>query len=805
MEFRIADTFTDSLARLTGDEQKAVKTTAFDLQLNPVNPGMSFHKLDKAKDKNFWSVRVNSDIRLIVHRSEASLLLCYVDHHDKAYDWAERRKLETHPKTGAAQFVEIRETVKEIVVPVFVQTEVSGRPKPPSDMKPLFAQCSDDELFRYGVPAEWLNDVKAATEDTLLVVADHLPAEAAEALLELATGGTPRGLGGYEKIIAEVVPSAPITRSERRGESRREIPSFRESTARFPVMGPPASARAEVAPRSFDHPDAQRRFRTITSVEELQRALDFPWEKWTIFLHPEQRELVERDYSGPARVSGSAGTGKTIVALHRAAFLAHKHRDARILLTTFSDPLANALQTKLKRLLGNEPRLAERIDVHSINAIGLRLYKAHVGQATIAGRELVRELLRAAASAVGDQKFGLHFLFTEWDQVVDAWQLANWEAYRDVARLGRKTRLPEPQRKILWSIFERVRGELNARKLITFAELFSALVTVISKNNGPIFDFVVVDEAQDISPAHLRLFAALGGDRPNALFFAGDLGQRIFQQPFSWKGIGVDIRGRSRTLRVNYRTSHQIRTQADRLLGPVMTDVDSNSEDRRDTVSVFNGPPPTIQTFTSRDEEIKSIGNWIAEHGKAGMAPHEFGVFVRSTDQLDRAQAAAKAAGAPFKVLDDNVETTSGYLSICTMHLAKGLEFRAVAVMACDDEIVPLQARIETVGDDADLQEVYDTERHLLYVACTRARDHLFITSVEPESEFLDDLRNRANGHFACHAELNPLVNGLQRAVRFANNGQNLSLDGREDSCLYSSTSTVPLAGNVTLKNFRTP
>src|SRR6266404_1182874 len=163
MEFRIADTFTDSLARLTGDEQKAVKTTAFDLQLNPANPGMSFHRLDKAKDKNFWSVRVNSDIRLIVHRSAASLLLCYVGHHDKAYDWAERRKLETHPKTGAAQLVEIRETVKEIVVPIYVQTQT--RPsKPPVEMKPLFAGIPDTELLGYGVPAEWLGDVRNATE-----------------------------------------------------------------------------------------------------------------------------------------------------------------------------------------------------------------------------------------------------------------------------------------------------------------------------------------------------------------------------------------------------------------------------------------------------------------------------------------------------------------------------------------------------------------------------------------------------------------------------------------------------------------
>ena len=293
---------------------------------------------------------------------------------------------------------------------------------------------------------------------------------------------------------------------------------------------------------------------------------------------------------------------------------------------------------------------------------------------------------------------------------------------------------------MLWSIFERVRAGLHARKLITHAALFNSLAAAISKNQNVVFDFVVVDEAQDISVTHLRFLAALGGGRPNALFFAGDLGQRIFQQPFSWKALGVDIRGRSRTLRVNYRTSHQIRTQADRLLGPVVTDVDGNIENRSDTVSVFNGPPPTIQSLKSEGEEIKTVGNWIAGQAKAGVLPHEIGVFVRSAAQLDRAQAAVEEAGMAFKILDEHVETTSGHVSISTMHLAKGLEFRAVVVMACDDEIIPLQERIETVGDDADLQEVYDTERHLLYVACTRARDHLLITGVEPASEFLEDL-----------------------------------------------------------------
>lgn len=184
LEFRIADTFTSSLAKLTGDEQKAVKNSAFDLQVNPENPGHNFHKLDRAQDKNFWSVRVNRDIRIIVHRSKSSLLLCYVDHHDDAYKWAEKRKLQTHPRTGAAQLVEIREQVEEIRVPYYVNVEAAPPPKPL-----LFDKIGDDELLGYGVPSEWLADVKGADEDSILELADHLPAEAAEALIEIAVGG----------------------------------------------------------------------------------------------------------------------------------------------------------------------------------------------------------------------------------------------------------------------------------------------------------------------------------------------------------------------------------------------------------------------------------------------------------------------------------------------------------------------------------------------------------------------------------------------------------------------------------------
>ena len=338
-------------------------------------------------------VRVSRDIRLIVHRNADSLLLCYVDHHDKAYQWAARRKLETHPKTGAAQLVEIRETVQEIAVPTYV----GEHPVPPEAA--LFESLSEDQLLAFGVPPEWLGDIRKADEDRLLEIAGHLPGEAAEALLELATGGRPQR---------------------------------------------PAPAFGAVDP--FEHPDAQRRFRVMANAEELSRALEYPWEKWAVFLHPAQRDVVEKGYNGPARVSGSAGTGKTVVALHRAVHLGRESPDARVLLTTFSDTLANALRTKLRRLIGNAPGLVERLEVQAIDGIGERLYEAHIARARIATREQVRRLLAEATAGRGSRGLGPGFLLGEWEDVVDAWQLQAWEDYRDVKRLGRKTRLSQQQR-----------------------------------------------------------------------------------------------------------------------------------------------------------------------------------------------------------------------------------------------------------------------------------------------------------------------------------------------------------------------
>ena len=693
MEFRIADTFQDSLIKLTNQEQKAVKTTAFDLQVNPAQPGMHLHRLEQGKDPNFWSARVSSDIRIIIHQTADSFMLCYVDHHDAAYAWAMKRKIERHPRTGAAQLVEVRERVEEI--PIYTQVAV-----PAPAVPRLFASVSADDLLSYGVPPEWLEDVQRATEDTFLDLVAHLPQEAGEALLQLATGTTP-------------TVSAPIA--------------------------------ADVSP--FDHPDAQRRFRVLTNVEELEQALDYPWEKWTVFLHPAQRHLVERAYTGPARVAGSAGTGKTVVALHRAVFLAQQHPESTVLLATFSKALANALNNKLLRLIGHDPHVRDRIAIYAMKELGADLYAAMVEPPLIAEPNVIRALLVERAAATSGQHFSEQFLVGEWTEVVDAWQLRTWEQYQNVPRLGRKTRIGGKQREILWSIFQHVHEQLAARRLLTWPMVYGRVTEQLNASAERPYDFAVIDEAQDLEVAELRLLAAITTGRSASLFFAGDLGQRIFQQPFSWKSIGVDVRGRSHSLTINYRTSHQIRQQADRLLPASLTDVDGNPEVRRGTVSVFNGPVPQIERCANAEEEIQLVGAWLAERLAEGIHADEIGVFVRSDAELPRAIEAIKRAGASAAKLDDMISPAQGAVAVSVMHLAKGLEFRAVAVMACDDEVIPLQSRVEAIADESDLEEVYTTERHLLYVACTRARDQLLVTGVTPTSEFLDDLHPQAKSN----------------------------------------------------------
>lgn len=685
MNLIYASTFADALAKLAHQEQKQVKITTVDLMMNLKGAGLSLERINRAADKDMWSARVSRDLRIILKRDGEDVVLAYVGHHDDAYGWAERRKIQRHERTGAMQIVEVIEKKAEGEIYNWTVGAPTDQPASANHVQPFWS-LSDDDMLDVGVPRDWLQPVREMVEDELDRLFDHLPAEAAEALYDYATGGN---LSDHK-----VQP-------------------------------------ATIATDAFAHPDSQRRFRVLDNVDELQAALDAPFEKWAVFLHPAQRALVEKPATGPTRVTGSAGTGKTIVALHRAVHLAQRDESARVLLTTFSEPLADALEHKLAILTESMSGLRKRITVRTLDEAAVAIYTHRVGAPTIAHDDMIGRLVdEAIAKGLG---VGLtrDFLLEEWTELVDAWGVESEEHYADIPRIGRRTRLGPKQREAAWQVFAYIRSALNARSLVTQAAIYRQLSNLIRENSDFSYSHIVVDEAQDLTVAQVGFLGKVAKIRPDAVFLAGDIGQRIFRLPFSWAKLGLDIRGRSYSLRVNYRTSHQIRSMADRLLPASITDLDGIEEGRRGTVSVFDGPEPVLVTAKDEKEETERVSHWLRECVSAGIAPAEIGVLVRSEEQRPRAERAVAEVIAKHE---------SESVRIATMHEAKGLEFRAAAVMACDEDVIPLMERMSGIGDVAELEAIYETERHLLYVACTRARDRLIVSCVEPGSEFLDDL-----------------------------------------------------------------
>ena len=667
MKFIIADTFMKSLGRLEREEQNLVKQAAFEFQASPENPGFSFHKLDRARDPRFWSFRVNRDLRIIVHREGgSSLMLCYAGHHDDAYQWAERRSLDVHPSTGAAQFVEVKERVEEVVRQIVREEEA-----------PVFRKYEKDYLLGLGVPPEWVDALRTVGESAFLDVLSELPEEAAERLLDLAAG--------------KAVPT-PL---------------------------PPRNVEP------LEHPDALRRFHTVTTHSELQAALDAPWDRWRVFLHPDQRDLVSRAMSGPARVSGGAGTGKTVVALHRAAFLARSFPDHQLLLTTFSRALAGRLEHSLELLLAGDPA-RQRITVQHLHAIASQLALGDGAEFAPATGDQLAECIEVALKGRENEWLDSHFARSEWEHVVDAHGITRWEAYKAVSRKGRGVPLSAKKRAATWAVMEAIHAELQRRQLGTFNLLCASAAEKAVRQ--PPYQHVIADECQDFGPAELGLLRALCEPGDNDLFFCGDEGQRIYKPQVSWLSLGIDVRGRSRRLELNYRTTEQIRRRADELLPPMVTDGDGQSEDHR-TRSVLSGPPPEVLGYRTVAAEQEALADWLRARRDEGMALHEIGIFARTAKLLgERVAPALHAVGLASQDIKSDTVPRADRVAVGTLHGAKGLEFRAVALVGCDENQLPLRSVAARIRDAADRQEFVEQERHLLYVACTRARERLRVT-----------------------------------------------------------------------------
>jgi AAA domain/UvrD-like helicase C-terminal domain len=673
-DLALTPSFQKSLARLTRQEQNLVHQTVMQFWMNPDAPGHRLHPLE-LRDRRLHSISPNMDLRVIVFRDGDRHVLMYVDHHDEAYRWAERRTVTTHPVTGSAQIVEFEEVVR-------AEEQEPSRTLQRDSVPPIFAAESDDYLLSLGVPPVYLQTVRGlSSDDDLLVMLDRLPEEAQEALFALAIG------------------ERPVARPTAQG----------------------------LAPDPFAHPDAQRRFWIAADEAALAEALERPWEEWLVFLHPAQRAAVERNFNGPARVSGSAGTGKSVVAMHRASWLARLSTGGRIMLTTFSRTLASRLSDGMDKLLGATSEARRRVEVLHLHGYAISQLARRGCSPTIANAEEIERRLHGARGSL-DPKFADAFLFAEWEAVVDYWGIKSWEAYRDAVRVGRGSALSPRQRRQLWEVFARVQEDLDRTGRATWGEVCDRLRLIIDNEGARPFRHVIVDEAQDLGPRELRLIASLAAPGPRGLYFAGDIGQRIYRWPFPWISAGVDVRGRAQRLRVNYRTSAEIRRFSDALLPAKLAEVDGEAEARQ-TLSVLRGPEPEIVAGKSVDDEIAALARWLGDLQARDIEPGQIAIFGRTRQAVrERAEPALAQIGLTGRWLAPDSDLATEAVAVGTMHAAKGLEFRAVALIGCDAQHLPLcDALAHTDSDDAR-RLVAERERHLLYVGCTRARECLLIT-----------------------------------------------------------------------------
>ena len=424
-----------------------------------------------------------------------------------------------------------------------------------------------------------------------------------------------------------------------------------------------------------------------------------------------------------------------MVALHRAAWLARRDPKAKILLTTFSKTLASSLARNADILLGKAPE-RKQIEIEHLHKIARDLWVKKNGRPfhAVTAKRLAVLIEAAQASVDGATKFSASFLRSEFEAVVDPAGIATWEQYKAASRANRGTPLGARQKLTMWRVFEILHQLLVKENLSTWNSL---CYQVASSSTCPAYDHVIADEMQDFGPAELRLVRALVAAGKNDILLCGDSGQRIYKSRTSLLSCGLDIRGRSTQLKINYRTTQQIRRFADSLF--ISSEADAEGDLlTRDAVSILNGPEPRIAGFDSVAAEVAGLSEWLEKRISEGIEPKELAIFGRIESVLhDRAEPALDAVGLKGQLLSDEEPATDNNVSIGTMHRAKGLEFKAVAVVGCDLGLLPLRSVLDSLTDSVEREQFVEQERNLLYVALTRAREQVFVTHTARPSDYL--------------------------------------------------------------------
>jgi UvrD/REP helicase N-terminal domain len=538
----LSEGFLASLNRLPSGPQKKVREFIGKFRADPKSNAINYERLQGHRQAHVRTVRIDQRYRAVVmHPDEGDVyVLMWVDDHDEAMEWARRRSFDVNPRTGALQVYSVEEVTRE------VRPDKVGDSTRPG----LLDGCDDDILLSFGVPEILLPAVRALkAADGLVSLGKHLPAEVAEALVWLADGESPD--------------------------------SVREAMTVTTKEDVDTSDLAE----ALRHPDSRRRFVTIQSDEELIAILDAPLEKWRIFLHPSQDKLVAKSYNGPARVTGGAGTGKTVVAMHRARHLARTLCSApgdRILFTTYTANLAQDVAQNLAHLCGPEK---ERIEVVHLHAWAGRYLREQGRKFEIASPSELDSCWNEAIRASGEREFDAGFLRQEWEQVVQAHVIRDAADYYKVPRVGRGRTLARPQRQKVWKVFEQFTLALLRRGKSEWGSVIADARSLLELKEPALpYKAVVVDEAQDFHDQEWRLIRAIVPGGPDDMFIVGDAHQRIYGQKVALRACGVNVQGRSSRLRVNYRTTEEIRSWAMAVLAGVeIDDLDGGKEQEKGT------------------------------------------------------------------------------------------------------------------------------------------------------------------------------------------------------------------------------
>lgn len=685
----ISDDFLRAFAAIPRDRQQAVIKFLAQFRQNPTAPSINYEKIQSAADPNMRSVRIDQNYRGIVLKPAIGDVYCllWVDKHDDAYNWASRHKVAIHPEMGNIQVFESSHEEKVTAV------------TPASAHSAIFAKLKDREILRLGVPEEAITQVRAVTtEDELDTLQAQLPDDAFEALFFYAAGES------YEDIVRE-----------------REAPETVD-TADF------ADA--------LNRDTTKRHFVVITDDSDLEALLAAPLAMWRVFLHPSQRKLIERDWNGPVRVLGGAGTGKTVVAMHRAVWLARKLKDVPgkpILFTTFTRTLVDDIKSQIAMIAS--PAERDRIEVVNIDqwALGL-LRRFGYRQELLFDEKKRRDFWARALTRKPD---GIEhpdsFYRAEFERVVLPQGCESAEDYMKASRVGRGVQLSRPQRAAMWPVFAEYRAQLRTANYRESEEAYRDALALL-KNEGASLGIhsIVVDEAQDLSAAALALLRAAVQPSMNDMFIVGDAHQRIYRHKVTLSRVGIDIIGRGRRLKINYRTTDEIRRWATaRLANCSIDDLDGQPDTLMGYRSLTHGPKPEEVTSNSREAERKVIGKSLERMAAEGIPQRNICIVVRTNEESTEYAGWLRAAGKDVLKLDKNTsdDQDSPGIRVATMHRVKGLEFDAVIIGGYRDP----EHYANEFAEDNDAGVLVDTltnERCLLHVAATRAKKYLLVSKI---------------------------------------------------------------------------